>query len=389
MDGFYYSRSIRIWFGDACLSYSLEQELKSYGSRVMLTYGMSSIRKSGLYDRIHAILEAAGKTVVDFGGIMPNPSYAKVQEGAQIAKKENIDLILAVGGGSVSDCSKMIAAQARTEEDLWEMELTHGRLPKDAIPVGIVITASGTGSEQNNDAVITNEEKKIKCDLYGLYPDFSILDPSLTLTVPMAQVMAGAFDSLSHAMEIYFGKPSESFITDEVNEAVMRSIISNMRKVKSNPEDIDARAQLMWGSAIAENGLLKLGKKPDFQCHMIEHQLGAYTYCSHGEGLAVLHPVVYGHLLRHNTHKFKNFAQRVWAVDVCGKSDLEAAAEGLSAMKSFIREMGLPLSFTEMGIAEMLDADTIRKIAQSTIIRENCAKQFSSIEILQILKECI
>lgn len=389
MENFFYSHSVRIWFGNNCLTEALEKELPSYGSKVMLCFGYSSIKKSGLYDKVHAILEKAGKTVIDFGNIMPNPSYAKVQEGAEIARKENIDLILAVGGGSVSDCSKMIAAQALCDEDIWDMEIEENRFPQKAIPVAVVVTASGTGSEQNNDAVITHEEKKIKCDLYGLLPEFSILDPSLTLTVPMTQVMAGAFDSLSHAMETYFGKPSETFITDEINEAVMRNIICNMRKAKNNPNDVDARGELMWASAIAENGLLKLGKKGDFQCHMIEHQLGAYTDCSHGLGLAVLHPVVYTHLLKDNTAKFRRFAEKVWDINVQGKDDLEIAGEGISALKSFIKEMGLPLSFTEMGIADMLDLETIRKIAQSTIIRENCARQFSPIEILQILKECL
>lgn len=291
------------------------------GKRVLLGYGKGSVVRNGLLTRVKGLLEECGKEVVEFGGIMPNPTYAKVQEGAALARESGADFILALGGGSVSDCCKMVALQARTEEEVWNMQTPQAAAGMEAIPLGVVVTASGTGSEQNADAVITHEVLHVKTDLYGHKPIFAVLDPLLTLSVPMIQLMSGAFDSLSHVMESYFGKPSGTFITDELSEAVMRNIIRNMRKVYADPDDLDARAQLMWDSALAENGLLKLGKKGDFQCHMIEHQLGAYTDCSHGQGLAVLHPVVYRHIQKDNVLKFRRFAVKVWDIEDGGRSD--------------------------------------------------------------------
>ena len=389
MDKFVFSQTTRTHAGEGIMENALREELPHFDKRVLLGYGKGSAKASGLLERVRGILEDCGKEVVEFGGIMPNPTYAKVQEGAALARKEEIGFILALGGGSVSDCCKMVAAQALTDKDLWDMETADGLFPDRALPVGVVVTASGTGSEQNNDAVITNEELYVKRDLYGLKPEFAVLDPTLTLSVPMPQVMAGAFDSLSHVMESYFGKPFNSFITDELSEAVMRNIIRNMRRVLSAPSDTDARAQLMWDSALAENGLLKLGKKGDFQCHMIEHQLGAYTDCSHGQGLAVLHPVVYRHILKDNPMKFRRFAVEVWGIEASGRTDEDLAARGIDALEAFIAEVGLPSSFGDMGLKDILSLEMMRRIAQSTIISQGCARKLSPIEILQILRECL
>lgn len=389
MDRFIFSQRTETWFGDGIMEEALVTRLRDCGERIMLGYGHASAMQNGTYGRIRSILEGLGKTVVDFGGIMPNPGYSKVLEGAALAREHKIDFILAVGGGSVSDCCKIVAAQALMEEDIWRMETEEGRLPERSIPLGVVVTAAGTGSEQNDDAVITNEELHIKRDLYGHAPVFAVLDPTLTESVPMLQLMSGAFDSLSHVMESYFGKPQSTFITDELSEAVMRSIIRNMRRLRNDPGDKSARAQLMWGSAIAETGLLKLGKTGDFQCHMIEHQIGAYTGCSHGQGLAVLHPVVYRHLLKDNAPKFRRFASEVWGLDCTGLGDMEAGEKGIDALADFISETGLPGTFTQMGIMDMMSLETMRKIAHSTIVTKGCARQLSPIEILHILKECV
>lgn len=387
MDRFTFSSTVRTHFGTGILEEALKKELPAYGSKVMLAYGCGSIKRSGLYDRIRAILHDLGKEVVDFGDIMPNPTYAKVKEGAALAKAEEVDFILAVGGGSVSDCSKIVAVQAMSGMGIWTMEVRDGQYPDKGIPVGVVVTASGTGSDQNNDAVITNENEHIKLDLYGLIPEFAVLDPQLVMSVPMAQVMSGAFDSLCHAMETYFGTPGEDFISDELNEAVMRNIIRNMRKAHDNPSDIDARGELMWCSSLAENGLLKLGKVTDFQCHMIEHQLGAYTDCSHGQGLAVLHPVYYRHIFREYPAKFARFAEAVMGISNAALSEIALASAGIDALADFIKEMGLPLTFSEMGLKDIPDS-TLRKTAASTILRPGCAKKLTPIEILQILREC-
>ena len=378
MKRFDYEFPVRIHFGQGCFEDSLKKELQKYGKRVMLAYGGGSLKRTGLYDRIVDMLGEAGKTVTDFGGIMPNPTYAKVQEGAKLAREQRVDFILAVGGGSVSDCCKIVSAQARLDSDIWDYEYVEHKVPTDFIPLGVIVTASGTGSEQNNGAVITNEEKKQKSPLWGSFADFAILDPDLTKTVPMKQVISGAFDTLSHCMETYFGHPHTCNLSDRINEAVQRSVIKNLKAIIANPDDDFARSELMWASAMGENGILKLGKVTDFQCHMIEHQLGAYTDCNHGQGLAVLHPVLYRHIYKSAEEKFRRWAQEVWLV--------QDADEGIDFLADFIREVGLPTAFTEMGIT--LDDDTIRAIAESTVITPGCCKQLTADEIVEILEMC-
>lgn len=378
MKRFDYEFPVRIHFGQGCFEDSLKKELQKYGKRVMLAYGGGSLKRTGLYDRIVTMLNEAGKTVTDFGGIMPNPTYAKVQEGAKLAREQDVDFILAVGGGSVSDCCKIVSAQARLDSDIWDYEYVEHKVPTDFIPLGVIVTASGTGSEQNNGAVITNEEKKQKSPLWGCFADFAILDPDLTKTVPMKQVISGAFDTLSHCMETYFGHPHTCNLSDRINEAVQRSVIKNLKAIIANPDDDFARSELMWASAMGENGILKLGKDTDFQCHMIEHQLGAYTDCNHGQGLAVLHPILYRHIYKSAEEKFRRWAQEVWLV--------QDADEGIDFLADFIREVGLPTTFTEMGIT--LDDDIIRAIAESTVITPGCCKQLTADEIVEILEMC-
>ena len=202
----------------------------------MLAYGGGSLKKNGIYDEILALLKENKKEIFDFSGIMPNPTYKKVQEGAEFARKNKIDFILAVGGGSVIDCCKIISSQACTDEDIWEMEFSKGKFPKKQIPMGAVVTASGTGAEQNCGAVITNEEKKIKTGVFGAFYDFAVLDPAYTLSLPTDQVISGAFDTLSHCMETYFGTGGEYNLSDDINEAVMKNIIKNMRIILKDKE---------------------------------------------------------------------------------------------------------------------------------------------------------
>ena len=378
MNNFDYEYPVRIHFGQGCFEESLKKELPKYGKKVMLAYGGGSLKRTGLYDRIMAILTEACKTVVDFAGIMPNPTYAKVLEGARLAREQKVDFILAVGGGSVSDCCKIVSAQARLDTDIWDYEYTAHKTPTDFIPLGVVVTASGTGSEQNNGAVITHEEKKQKSPLWGCFADFAILDPDLTKTVPMRQVISGAFDTLSHCMETYFGNPHATNLSDEINEAVQRSVIANLKAIAANPDDDHARSELMWASAMGENGILKLGKQTDFQCHMLEHQLGAYTDCNHGQGLAVLHPTLYRHIYLSAPEKFNRWAQEVWLV--------QNVEDGIDALEDLIRDIGLPTTLTEMGIT--IDDATRRAIADSTIITPGCCKQLTADELYEILKKC-
>ena len=382
MDKFTYQYPVRQHFGKGCAESAIKEEMARVGDRVLLAYGGGSLRRTGLYDKITGWLRECGKTVTDFGGILPNPTYEKVQEGARIVREQGIDFILAVGGGSVIDCCKIVSAQARTDEDIWDMMYEKHRLPTEFVPMGAVVTASGTGAEQNNGAVITHTGKKLKQPLVGAYHSFAILDSDLTKTLPMKQVVSGAFDTLSHCMETYMGRPLGDNVSDEINEAVMRNVIRNLRALIANPDDDFVRGELMWDSALAENGLLKLGKQTDFQCHMLEHAVGAYTDCNHGQGLAVIHPALYRRLLDEGKEKLARMGERVWGVK--GRTTEETAALCVDALEAFIQEIGLPTRWSEMGIT---DETLLRAAAETCLLMPGCCKQFTRDELFAVLKE--
>lgn len=380
MNDFSFNYPVRQYFGKGCAMGSLRKEMGGMGDTVMLAYGRDSLKKTGLYDTIRSLLESAGKKIVDFGGIMPNPTYAKVQEGARLARENNVSFILAVGGGSVIDCCKIVSAQAMTDDDIWDMFYDRHITPSVFIPMGAVVTASGTGAEQNNGAVITNEEKKLKQPLFGAYHRFAILDSDLTRSLPMSQVISGAFDTLSHCMETYMGTPAGANISDEINEAVMRNVIKNLRALIADSDNDFARGELMWDSAMAENGLLKLGKITDFQCHMIEHAVGAYTDCNHGRGLAVIHPALYRAYLPEGASKLAAMARNVWGVEA--DDDMDAALKGIDALKAFIAEIGLPSRWSQM---EITDRSAMRGAADTCVLTAGCCRKFSRDEIYDIL----
>ena len=385
MNSFTYSYPVKVYFGEKAAANNLAAELAKVGPNVLLAYGGGSIKKNGVYEELMNILQEAGKTVTEFTGIMSNPTYAKVQEGAVLAKEKSIDFILAVGGGSVIDCCKIVSAQAKLDKDIWELEYTDHKQPAEFIPMGAVVTAFGTGAEMNNGAVITNEEKMQKSALWGTFYSFAILDPVYTVTMPMKQVISGAFDSLSHSMETYMGSPREVNLSDEINEATQRNIIRNIRATLKDPQDIQARSELIWAAAMAENGILKIGKATDFQCHMLEHQLGAYTDCNHGQGLAVLHPVLYKHMMPETNHQFARMATEVWGLNPAGKTEAELAEAFVDVLADFIREIGLPTTFAEMNIPDDTD---YKAIADSTFLTGGCAKKFTRKELLEVLLEC-
>lgn len=257
----------------------------------------------------------------------------------------------------------------------------------EPLPLGVVVTAAGTGSEMNGGAVITNEELRIKTgrDYPKCNPRFALLDPVYTYSVPKGQMISGGFDILSHIMEIYFSAPNGDNVSDDIAEALMRNVIRNLRAAVRDPEDYNARSNLMWDAAMAENRIIKLGKRMDFQCHNMEHQLGAYTGCNHGEGLAVLHPVYYRHIYRDGAAKFAKFAVNVWGISDEDKTEEETALAGVEALAGFIREIGLPSSLRELGIGEDTD---LKEIADSCAASAGSYRQMDHKEILEIFREC-
>lgn len=382
MENFVFEYATKVYFGKGAAKEYLAKALSAYGRNVMLAYGGGSIKKNGIYEELIGILKDAGKTVTEFSGIMPNPTYTKVQEGAALAKKEKIDFILAVGGGSVIDCCKIIAAQAMMDDDLWEMEIERHQLPSvQPIPMGAIVTVSGTGAEMNGGAVITNEEKKIKTGLFSAPPRFAILDPEYTKSVPPMQVFSGAFDTLSHAMETYFGRSDRDNVSDDVALAIMRNTVVNMRRLLIDINDMQARGNLMWDSAMAENGILKVGRLTDFQVHQIEHQLGAFTDCNHGQGLAVIHPAYYRHIVKDAEEKFTRFAKIVFNVD--------NAKASIDALTDFIKECGLPTKMGQLKSKVEITPEVLRKVADTCNIIKYNPRELSRDEIYEILMECL
>lgn len=388
MNNFIFENTTKVYFGKGCVKEYLACVTGKYGNNIMLCYGGGSIKENGIYDEVMESLKSVGNNVFEFSGIMANPTYEKVLEGAKEAKENQISLILGVGGGSVMDCCKAISLAARYEGDVWaDFWASPGVIDFEPLPLGVIVTVAGTGSECNGGAVITNVEQKVKTgrDYPQCNPKFALLDPTYTYSVPEFQMVSGGFDTLSHIMEIYFSGPDEDNVSDDMAEALMKNVIRNLRAAIQNPEDYTARSNLMWDAVMAENRIIKLGKRTDFECHQMEHQLGAYTNCNHGAGLAVLHPVYYRHIYPNGLAKFKRFAVNVWGIPTAGKSDEEIAGLGVEALADFIKEIGLPTTLRELGVDQGTD---LRTIADSCAVVSGGYKKMTKKEILEIFKEC-
>ena len=386
MNNFIFQNGTKVYFGQSCVKEYLAC-LTRQADTILLAYGGGSIKRNGVYDEIMDIFYKAGKQVVEFSDIMANPTYAKVQEGARLARECGADMILAVGGGSVMDCCKAVSLAARYDGDIWDdFWARPGVIDFEPLPLGVIVTVAGTGSECNGGAVITNEAKKIKTgrDYPALNARFALMDPTYTYSVPQKQMVSGSFDILSHIMETYFSAPDEDNVSDDIMEALMRSVIRNLRAAIRDPRDYTARSNLMWDATMAENRLIKMGKQCDFECHNMEHQLGAYTNCNHGCGLAVLHPVYYRHIFQDGLPKFVKFAQNVWGIPREGKTDAELALAGIDALAAFIREIGLPTTLKELGAGK----DQLRPIADSCGISQGSYKKMTHEEIYKIFCEC-
>lgn len=388
MNNFIFENSTKVYFGAGCVKEYLKSVVEDYGSTVMLCYGGGSIKKNGVYDEVVSLLKDAGKRIVEFSGIPSNPTYSKVLEGAKLAKESHADLILAVGGGSVMDCCKAISLGAVYDGDIWtDFWAKVGVITCEPLPLGMIVTAAGTGSECNGGSVITNETVKIKCgkDYPQLNARFAMLDPTYTYSVPKFQMVSGAFDTLSHIMEIYFSEPDESNVSDSISEGLMKNVIENLRAAIKNPKDYVARSNLMWDATMAENRIIKLGKRTDFECHQMEHQLGAYTNCNHGAGLAMLHPVYYRHICKDGARKFARFATEVWGISKDGKTEEQLALAGVEALADFIRDIGMPTTLEELGV----DGDiNLKEIADSCNTLAGGYRKLTHEEILEIFEEC-
>lgn len=387
MNNFIYENKTKVFFGQGCVKEFLTCLVKKYDT-VMMAYGQGSVKKNGIYDEVLNILMKEGKNVVEFSGIMPNPTYEKVLEGVRLARETHTEMILGIGGGSVMDCCKAVALAVRCTGDPWENYWDRrGIVDFDPLPTGVIVTSGGTGSECNGAAVITNEKKKVKTgyDYPKCNPLFALMDPAYTFSLPKEQMVSGAFDSLSHIMETYFSEPDEQNVSDEIAEALMRSIIRNLRQAVQNPEDYTARSNLLWDSTLSENRLIKLGKKCDFTCHLMAHQLGAFTNCSHSRSIAVLQPVYYRHIYRDGLSKFARFAEQVWGIPPEGRNRGELARAGMDALSDFIRETGLPVTLRELGVT---DEKQLKKIADSCHYSPGAYRKLEPPEILEIFQEC-
>lgn len=385
LGNFTYCNPTKLYFGENSLQ-NLETELCKYGKNVMLVYGGGSIKKNGIYDKVIAILNKCGKTVFEDGGVMPNPTVEKLYSGCKIAKENNIDLILAVGGGSVCDYSKAVSVSAYCEEDPWDKYyLKMEDVDNKIIPVGCVLTMVGTGSEMNGGAVITNHDTKLKIGhVFGdnVFPKFSILNPTFTFTLPKYQMVAGFYDIFNHITEQYFSGDDDN-TSDYIMEGLMKSLVHSSKIAVKNPNDYEARSNIMWTATWALNTLVAMGKSTDWMVHMIGQAIGAYTDATHGMTLSAVSLPYYRYILPYGLAKFKRFAVNVWNISADSKSDEEVALEGLCAMEQWMNEIGLVMNISKLGVTE----DMISGIADSTLILNGGYKVMTRDEIVEILKK--
>lgn len=384
LGNFVYSNPTKLYFGEESLAY-LNEELSKYGSKVQLVYGGGSIKKNGIYDQVIEILKSNGKTVWEDGGVMPNPTVQKLYEGCKIAKENDVDLILAVGGGSVCDYAKAVSVSAHCAEDPWEKYyLRMEDVACKIIPVGCILTMVGTGSEMNGGAVITNHEQKRKIGhVFGenVFPKFSILNPVFTFTVPQYQMTAGIYDIFNHICEQYFSGEDDC-TSDYISEGLMRSVIQASRIAIQNPTDYEARSNLMWTATWALNTLVAKGKSTDWMVHMLGQSVGAYTDATHGLTLSAVSMAYYRHICPFGLAKFVRFAVHVWDVDPTGKTDDQVAAEGLDCMETWMNELGLVMNIRDLGVTE----DMLEGLADGTIVMDGGYKVLTRGEIVDILK---
>lgn len=388
LGNFTYCNPTKLYFGDDSLKY-LNDELPKYGKNIVLVYGGGSIKKNGIYDEVTEILKKNGKNVAEIAGVMPNPTLSKLYEGIEIARAHNADLILAVGGGSVCDYSKAVAMSVNCDEDPWEKYYIRFEQPEcKIVPVGCVLTMVGTGSEMNAGSVITNEKTKQKIGhaflSENIMPRFAVLNPKYTLTLPRYQMVSGIYDIFSHICEQYFSGEDDN-TSDYISEGLMRSLIHSSRIANKDPQNYEARSNIMWTATWALNTLVAKGKSTDWMVHMLGQAVGGYTNATHGMTLSAVSLAYYRHIMPYGLQKFKRFAVNVWNVSTEGKTDEEIANEGLLALEDWMKELGLVMNISEFGVTEAILDD----IADVTIILTDGYKTLSREEVIAIYKESL
>jgi len=351
MENFTYAISTKVYFGRDTLHH-LEHELPSRSQRILFVYGGSSIKKLGMYEEITAILKTHHVDYQELAGVQPNPRIDSVKEGIRLCRDHKLQFVLAVGGGSVIDCAKAIAASTPYYGDPWDF-MTGKAEVRQPLPLGTVLTVAGTGSEMNGNAVITNpatqEKKAVRSDL--LRPQFSILDPSLTFTVPREQTAAGAVDIYSHILEQYFSPTPETYVQDRISESLLRTVIKYGPIALREPTNYNARAQIMWTSSLALNSLITYGKVTDWATHAIEHKVSAVTDLTHGIGLAILTPAWMEYVSSEDpAGRFVDYAQRIWGIE--GRKKEAIVRKGIEKTKAFFASLGMPSRLKDVGVKE-------------------------------------
>ena len=388
LGNFSYCNPTKLYFGEGAVKF-LNDELPKYGKNVVLIYGGGSIKKNGIYQTVIDILNQNGKTVTEIAGVMPNPTVDKLYEGVKIARDANADLLLAVGGGSVIDYAKAVSVSVNCNEDPWEKYYVRFEEPScKTLPVGAVLTMVGTGSEMNAGSVITNPKAKLKIGKVfadeNVMPKFSILDPTYTLTLPHYQMVSGIYDIFSHILEQYFSGTDDN-TSDYIAEGLMRSVIHSSLIANKNMSDYEARSNIMWTATWALNTLIAKGKTTDWEVHMLGQAVGAYTDATHGMTLAAVSMAYYKHIMPYGLAKFKRFAEKVWGVDPAGKSDEEVANEGLAAMENWMKELGLVMNITDLGVTP----DMLEGLADATLIMDGGYKVLTREEVIDIFKNSL
>jgi len=384
MLNFNYAISTKIFFGRNKIEH-LGEELKQYGKRILFVYGQGSIKKTGLYDLVTDIFMKNNMVYHELSGVQPNPRISHVQQGVKLCRKHDIECLVAVGGGSTIDCAKTIAAGVYHDSDPWDMFLVGDSSIKRALPLGTVLTIAGTGSEMNGNAVISKEDTKEKLAIHHdlLRPRFSVLDPTYTFSVSKTQTAAGTVDVFSHVLEQYCSPTKEAFVQDRLAESLLRTCIRYGPCVLVEPTNYEARAQVMWTSSIALNGLLGYGRVCDWATHGIEHAVSATYDVTHGVGLAILTPHWMKYVLDEETEwKFAEYAQNVWQIK--GSNELKMAQKGIEKTRDFFKSLGMPTTLREVGVKE----HDLENIAGKTVARGDVGKfkRLRKDDVLAILK---